>query len=114
MGLNLQEERPVTRGLAVFVRMVGWRRPRRNRGGGIRRTRQLMEWELPESRRPYNLWVYNLGGSLLSGKTGKSPSTGLSRTTVVLQIVSSGMKGMLLMLLIKGTAFLITKKNLCL
>lgn len=104
----------MTRGLAVFVRMVGWRRPRRNRGGGIRRTRELMGWEHPESGRSDNLCVYNLGGSLLSQETGKSPGTGLSRT-IVLEIVPSGMKGTLLMLLIKGTAFfLITKKNLCL
>lgn len=66
MGLNLQEEGPVTRGLAVFVRMVGWRRPRKNRGGGIRRTGQLMGWAHPETGRSYSLRAYNLRGSLLS------------------------------------------------
>jgi len=58
--------------------------------GRIDRTWQLMGWEHPESGRPYSPWVCNLGGSVLSQKTGESPGTGLCVTTVELEIMASG------------------------
>lgn len=73
----------------LWMECPGKRRPRRNWGGRIDRTWQLMGWEHPEWETVQPLGL-QLGWLRAVTEDWESPGTGLCMTAVVLEIMSSG------------------------